>query len=253
MRREIQPKLSHLFSWRGLVFSGDGPSSTCRLVMAALSLHMSAKGDSCFPSQDTLALETGLSSRAVRKALKEAEAKGWVVRKKIPLLDKGRGWNRTEYTASIPRHLLGTIPVGEVSEERNDVPHVDKDRNDVPKGPEPRSAESVIEDVNPKGAGKPPPSKWTECARLLSPYVGSERKARNLLGGWCKDHKHADRTKEQTDGEVFDAVKAAIASRVAEPVAYVSRVLQEKRHARGPQVKRLDPYATRIEVRDVTG
>ena len=91
-----------LFDWRSAVASKYGPEKpTTRFVLLTLALHMSVKGDSCFPSIDLLAEESGLSRRAVIEHLQIAEATGWLS-KKDRSARSGQGWRRIEYYGLIP-------------------------------------------------------------------------------------------------------------------------------------------------------
>lgn len=91
-----------LFDWRAAVCSQHGPEKpTTRFVLLTLALHMSVKGDSCFPSIDLLAEESGLSRRAVIEHLQIAEATGWLA-KKDRSTRNGQGWRRVEYYGLIP-------------------------------------------------------------------------------------------------------------------------------------------------------
>lgn len=91
-----------LFDWRAAVCSQHGPEKpTTRFVLLTLALHMSVKGDSCFPSIDKLAEESGLSRRAVIEHLQIAEATGWLA-KKDRSTRSGQGWRRVEYYGLIP-------------------------------------------------------------------------------------------------------------------------------------------------------
>lgn len=105
------------FSWSRAVSSPDGPpKSTTRHVLLALSLYMSPKGDSCFPSIDTLASDTGLSRKSVIAHLQEAAELGWVTKRPEPMKGKGKGWNRMHYVATAPTrkavNLLHRLPEG---------------------------------------------------------------------------------------------------------------------------------------------
>lgn len=91
-----------LFDWRSAVASKHGPEKpTTRFVLLTLALHMSVKGDSCFPSIDLLAEESGLSRRAVIEHLQIAEQTGWLA-KKDRSARSGQGWRRVEYFGLIP-------------------------------------------------------------------------------------------------------------------------------------------------------
>ena len=116
--------LSPLFTWRSAICDSDLQPTT-RHVALVLSLHMNERGGSCFPSQPTLAKETGLTDRAVREHLLILNAKGWIERKKQP--------GRVDmYEATTPEAGSG-VP-------RQEVPHP---RNVVPDTPERGSAEDV--------------------------------------------------------------------------------------------------------------
>jgi hypothetical protein len=72
-------RLSALFTWRGALVGDDSSASALeRHVGLTLSLHMSERGDSAFPSVETLAGECGRSVSTVRGALRELERKGWL-------------------------------------------------------------------------------------------------------------------------------------------------------------------------------
>lgn len=97
MTKTIAP----LFTWRSAVASKHGPKSpTTRHVLLTLSLYMSEKGDSCFPSIETLTEDTGLSRRAVLSHIKKAREDGWIDRKLLGMA--GQKWRRSEYRATVP-------------------------------------------------------------------------------------------------------------------------------------------------------
>jgi hypothetical protein len=91
--------LSQLFTWRSAIADSTLPP-TSRHVALTLSLHMSERGDSCFPSLNTLARETGLSKSTIAKHLAELEKRCWIDRQPGGCID---GKNvPTRYTALIP-------------------------------------------------------------------------------------------------------------------------------------------------------
>lgn len=95
--------LRPLFTWRSAVASEHGPKSPItRHVLLTLSLHMNEKGESCFPSIDTLTAETGLARRSVLEHLKVAAEDGWLGKRELKTPDKGKGWRRVEYFSVIP-------------------------------------------------------------------------------------------------------------------------------------------------------
>lgn len=94
--------LAQKIGWMWLMASEHGPESpTTRLVLHTLALHMSAKGDSCWPSLDTIAEESGLSRRAVQDNIAAAIESGWITKEEIPLRN-GQAWRKMHYFAEIP-------------------------------------------------------------------------------------------------------------------------------------------------------
>lgn len=94
--------LQPLFTWRSVVASKFGPLlPTTRHVLLTLGLHMSEKGDSCFPSMALLAEESGLALSTVKEHIAIAARDGWIG-KRSRRLKNGQGWKRNEYFAQIP-------------------------------------------------------------------------------------------------------------------------------------------------------
>jgi hypothetical protein len=67
-----------IFEWRKAFMSPSGPESTTRLVLLAISTHMTIEGKSAWPSYECLARETGLSTRSVGEHVRRAEIWGWL-------------------------------------------------------------------------------------------------------------------------------------------------------------------------------
>jgi len=100
--------LSPLFTWRTALLepaTGARPrdgvrttkAATMRFVALVLSTYMSERGDSAFPSLETLAADTNLSRSTVAAALAELVETGWLVR------ESGGGRHRsTRYASRIP-------------------------------------------------------------------------------------------------------------------------------------------------------
>lgn len=98
--KKIERKLSPLFTWRSRICSEDGPKDpNTRFVLLVLSLYMSEKGDSCFPSIERLARESALSKTAVKKHLKIAAEDKWIVRT-LREQPQRPGWSYYSYHAS---------------------------------------------------------------------------------------------------------------------------------------------------------
>ena len=94
--------LRPLFDWRAAVASPYGPKNpTTRHVLLTLSLHMSPRGDSCFPSIELLTEESGLARRSVAGHLGIAATDGWIGKRERPE-KSGQGWRRIEYFPQIP-------------------------------------------------------------------------------------------------------------------------------------------------------
>lgn len=94
--------LRPLFTWRSVVASKFGPANpTTRHVLLTLGLHMSDKGDSCFPSMALLSDETGLGLRTVKEHIALAAEDGWIGKRERRLKNT-QGWKRNEYFAQIP-------------------------------------------------------------------------------------------------------------------------------------------------------
>jgi hypothetical protein len=91
--------LSPLFGWRSAIASSslDPPS---RHLALTLSLYMSERGDSAWPSVATLVSDTGLSERTVQVHLGKLIKGGWLTSTPRKLPDGSRTSNL--YTAAIP-------------------------------------------------------------------------------------------------------------------------------------------------------
>jgi len=87
------------FRWQKAIISEQGPESTTRLVLLALSIFMDKHG-ACFPSTAGIAKATKLSERCVCEHLGKAEQDGWI--EKMLAGYNGKGWKRHKYLAVIP-------------------------------------------------------------------------------------------------------------------------------------------------------
>lgn len=119
-----------LFPWRHALASEEGPAAASeRLVALALSLYMNGDGLGAWPSQEVLALRTGLTARTVRDALERLVAKGWLARepRKSPRGVKSKRFGY-EYRACLPVRLSNMLANGEANslfsgKEPRRVPH----------------------------------------------------------------------------------------------------------------------------------
>ena len=187
-----------LFDWRSAVCSTHGPEKpTTRFVLLTLALHMSVKGDSCFPSIDLLAEESGLSRRAVIEHLQIAEQTGWLA-KKDRSVRSGQGWRRVEYFGLIPRGIEAALraPKGKVVQEDHQLEGGDRgaeggdpDRKKVVQEDHPST--SVNSSMNKRDTtppqqgeggpqleltGSPPPKPVTPTAAAWQAYKAAIKK-----------------------------------------------------------------------------
>jgi len=89
-----------LFNWRSAFMSPGGPPSTTRYVLLALSRYMETDGTGAFPAIATIAIDTGLSSRAIKTHLALAVELGWIERKHCRRM--GQKWRNYEYRPRFP-------------------------------------------------------------------------------------------------------------------------------------------------------
>jgi len=88
-----------IFSWRHAVLESDLHATT-KHVLLTLSCHMSAAGDSCFPTIKTTARECSLSKRTVITHIQKANESGWLLVGVHGF--GGKKWRRHEYAVAIP-------------------------------------------------------------------------------------------------------------------------------------------------------
>ena len=91
--------------------SEHGPSlASDRHVALTLSVHMRSDGLGAWPSQETLARETGLSVRAVRRSLKRLVADRWLtqITRKPPRGRRAKGYG-FQYAARLPLKLANQM------------------------------------------------------------------------------------------------------------------------------------------------
>ena len=105
------------FAWQKCIRNSDLPKMT-RAVLQTLSTYMDQDGK-CFPSQTTLAADTGTSKRTIVKHIGYAEHAGWL--KKDNVKSKRGTWGHNIYYATLPakldqRHESGCNQVNSVHE-----------------------------------------------------------------------------------------------------------------------------------------
>ena len=91
------------FTWQAAIRKSV-MSSNCKLVLLMLSLYMNHITTTAWPSNTTLALDTGLSKRAVQRALQEARDRGFLVKEER--FSDNHGQTSNLYTATTPVMLV---------------------------------------------------------------------------------------------------------------------------------------------------
>jgi hypothetical protein len=160
-----------LFRWRWLIASQRGPASpTTRHVLLTLGLHMASDGSRAFPSENRLALETGLSERAVSTHLRIAIQLGWIVRKRERQI--GKDWAQYFYRAAIPPNLDAperrSGPIPSRSEARADATERESPivPNDVPLNATENTANNSTAGSDISASSKT--KRHEECAAFLA-------------------------------------------------------------------------------------
>lgn len=176
--------LSHLFTWRSAVASGDsGLTATQRHVALTLSLHMSEKGDSCFPSMGRLVEETGLGLSTIRDALRRLAESGWLERE----VSHRRG-RTNRYRARVPDANRQQPAVSETASSQQ------PNRQHLAAIPPSSGGEDVIEGANVKAPEEKIQLPEQERA-VVAALVNS-----SLISG----QPHAARAHRQSVDELLD-------------------------------------------------
>ncbi|MBB2928369.1 helix-turn-helix domain-containing protein [Paraburkholderia silvatlantica] len=87
------------WTWRHAIINSSLRATT-RHVLLTLSCHVNDAGEPAYPSTALLAVETGLSERAVITHLHEAAAAGWLIVRKHGY--GGQKWARNQYYPRVP-------------------------------------------------------------------------------------------------------------------------------------------------------
>ncbi len=138
---------SRCWSWRQAITQSGLPPTT-RHVLHAISFHMNEHGEGCYPSEQTLAKETGYSRETVNRHISKARSAGWIEVRQFGF--RGQKWRRNEYVARWPeRDLLSTVIEPEGS-DGGSQPCSEKVVIESQEGCDPPSHKVVIEDhTNP--------------------------------------------------------------------------------------------------------
>lgn len=233
-------RLSPLFTWRSALCDSGLPS-TARHVGLTLSLHMSERGDSCYPTVRQLADETGYHTDTITKATRALRDAGWLT------VSPGRGRGRaSEYTAKIPAQF--TQGASDETAASDDAPaHATHDTPDE-KTPDEDGHKPLVSDLSREKGGRAraqddnrasdPPGgasgSDTETAPSIQPliaaYVDEARRngtdpttaIKNRLAGHLKrlvEREHRDPNHLVTVVETL--------AREGKPVGHIDYVLQD--------------------------
>ena len=88
--------VSFSFRWRQQIVEDQTIASTTKLVAHTLHYHMDNNTGECFPSEELIAKESGLSIRCVVMHIKKLKQNFYITIKKEK---GGQGWNRNMYKA----------------------------------------------------------------------------------------------------------------------------------------------------------
>lgn len=88
--------MSNSFLWRKQILEDIDLRSTTKLVAMVLHYHMDNNSGECFPSEELIAKESGLSIRCVVMHIKKLKQNFYISIKKEK---GGQGWNRNMYKA----------------------------------------------------------------------------------------------------------------------------------------------------------
>ncbi len=158
-----------LFTWRSAIAESDLKPVT-KHVALTLSLHMSERGDSCFPGKSLLSGETGLDVRTVDRSLKELGVKRWLE------VVRGGGRGRSnQYRAKIPRSFP-RAPYFMEHEEDTEKPR--PETGDCGKPEEKPRQESGVRDLNGGTEAETPAQDTVNPGREPGEDVSSSTKSK---------------------------------------------------------------------------
>ena len=177
--RASPPWLKPLFTWRSAIAESDLKPST-KHVGLTLSLHMSERGDSCFPGKALLSGETGYDVRTVDRALKELAELRWLDVKK----GGGRG-RSNHYFAKIPRSFPRAPYFVEAEEDKEKPRHDAGDNGEAEEKPR---HETGVRDLNGGVSAETPAGDTLNPGRVPGEDVSSSTKSKGARATELKPH-----------------------------------------------------------------
>ena len=116
MSTEPQPASPETpWSWRFAFASNTDLDKAAKAVLQVIAMHTNDCGEGCFPSIETIALESGYSKRSVILAIQDAAEKGWLKIEKHGFA--GQKWKRNHYIPQWPERQYGGAATAPPSEK----------------------------------------------------------------------------------------------------------------------------------------
>lgn len=105
------------------VWKDKSLSTHQKCIMNYLIFRMNNENHDCWPSQYTIALETGMNIKSVNKHIKALVKAGYILQIKKKNIKNGQGWALSRYIIKFPNTEIGietnTIPFDEGSDLKN--------------------------------------------------------------------------------------------------------------------------------------
>lgn len=109
-----------VWSWRQAIAKAKIEPST-KLVLYTLGNYMNEHGTGCYPTQEQIAEESGLSLRSVSEHLRKAAEAGFIEVTKHGF--GGQNWANNEYRARYPEHIEPGNPGGKEATGVAEIAH----------------------------------------------------------------------------------------------------------------------------------
>ena len=183
---------SRCWTWRSAVTQSGLPATT-RHVLHVISFHMNEHGAGSYPSQETIAEETGYSRKSVNEHITKAVDSGWLKVQQHGF--GGRKWRRNEYIASWPERDVDGTQIEAGGSNGGLQPHVDEVVTLTAQGCNPDGVKVVTEGYTNPPINPPKNSPARERAR--EPETGSERVVKGSGLGKTQRRKLIDKAIEE--------------------------------------------------------
>jgi len=191
--------MSKSFLWRKQILEDLDLRSTTKLVAMVLHYHMDNDSCECFPSEELIAKESGLSTRCVVTHIKKLKQNLYITIKKEK---GGQGWNRNIYKAFL-RPESAALP-NDAENEANAKGHANEGQKKVKEihsnSSINSSYNSIRKDVNNK-------KEYVFFRQFWELYPQDKRYGKTKCQAlWIKNNL------EEIGQEIIDGLKSAINS-----------------------------------------